>query len=485
MPVSQYREKIEYIKMLTNGSILACLILGGIIAAFLARKNYNPVREIISYVKRVQTQEDARIAEDPNEFIFIRDFIHNTQKDKEKYYAGWKKYSANIRNNFLNRLLKGEINEDISVDAVLENYHITFDSAYFAVLLINIEDYSRLFDKKEYDSISMVKFAILNVMEEISNQNLRGLVIDCGDVMACLINLNGNDAACEREIDRICNASKDLFEEELGVFITISVSSIVKNEDRIPDAYQEAVEAMEYRAILGNNLVIRYENIKPTQSRYPFSFDAQRKLINCIRAGEYEDASKDLDMAFDDCVLRDGIPIEMARCMVFGFINTMVQAIDEDINADDTNLMNTLRSMEQMTQCKTLVDMKEELKKPLKDFCELKCRGGKKSKNAELRDEIIQYVKDHYMDTNIGVAGIAEAFNMNSLYISRYFKEQEGEALPDYITKVRLEKAKELIRQGSTVQKVACDVGYVNVNSFIRIFKKFEGITPGKLLTSD
>nr|WP_246238994.1 helix-turn-helix transcriptional regulator [Paenibacillus anseongense] len=70
---------------------------------------------------------------------------------------------------------------------------------------------------------------------------------------------------------------------------------------------------------------------------------------------------------------------------------------------------------------------------------------------------------------------------MKSTYLSKLFREQTGEGLLDYINKVRIVKAKELIEnQNITLNEIASLVGFSDVNALIRIFKKYEGVTPGK-----
>lgn len=60
-------------------------------------------------------------------------------------------------------------------------------------------------------------------------------------------------------------------------------------------------------------------------------------------------------------------------------------------------------------------------------------------------------------------------------------KTQIGQSLPDYINKIRVDHAKELLKNTTdTIGSIAGRVGYMSSNSFIRIFKKIEGITPGQ-----
>jgi YesN/AraC family two-component response regulator len=98
-----------------------------------------------------------------------------------------------------------------------------------------------------------------------------------------------------------------------------------------------------------------------------------------------------------------------------------------------------------------------------------------------LIDKVMKYVNEYYQDENLNISMIGEAFSMTPSYVSKLFKELAGESLLDYINKTRLVQAKLLLIGGKyTVSEISLKVGYNDVNTFHRIFKKFEGITPGR-----
>ena len=74
---------------------------------------------------------------------------------------------------------------------------------------------------------------------------------------------------------------------------------------------------------------------------------------------------------------------------------------------------------------------------------------------------------------------------MNPISLSRFFKEQSGVTLLEYLNQLRIQKSKELILQGLSNTMVAESVGYCNDHTFLRIFKKIEGVTPGMFRESN
>lgn len=70
---------------------------------------------------------------------------------------------------------------------------------------------------------------------------------------------------------------------------------------------------------------------------------------------------------------------------------------------------------------------------------------------------------------------------MSLPYLSQYFKSHSGKNLSDYVTELKLEKSKELLREtDEAIKDIAQQVGYYNVNSFNRRFKQMTGVSPGE-----
>ena len=83
------------------------------------------------------------------------------------------------------------------------------------------------------------------------------------------------------------------------------------------------------------------------------------------------------------------------------------------------------------------------------------------------------YLDNNFSDANFSVQEMADNFNLSINYLSSYFKEQTDENIINYITYLRIEKAKHLlITTDIPIKNIAENSGYYNVSSFIRRFKQ-------------
>ena len=98
-------------------------------------------------------------------------------------------------------------------------------------------------------------------------------------------------------------------------------------------------------------------------------------------------------------------------------------------------------------------------------------------------DKIQECVEQYYQDANLSVGFIAEKLNRNAKYISRVFKEENGKGISNYISEIRIQKAREIMQmQKYTLEEVAEMVGYSNSRTFRRAFVKIVGELPSKFM---
>ncbi|AJY75917.1 response regulator [Paenibacillus beijingensis] len=99
-----------------------------------------------------------------------------------------------------------------------------------------------------------------------------------------------------------------------------------------------------------------------------------------------------------------------------------------------------------------------------------------------LIESIRQYLLDHPFDT-VTLHDVAERYHLNASYLSRVFKEEAGETFSGYIQQVKIELAENMLKNGQRVSKVAETLGYLNISSFTRMYKKVKGMPPSSLRT--
>ena len=111
------------------------------------------------------------------------------------------------------------------------------------------------------------------------------------------------------------------------------------------------------------------------------------------------------------------------------------------------------------------------------DVCQT-IAGTQQNKAQGTIDQALQYIQDHYKK-EISLVDVSRQVNVSPYYFSKIFKEETGENFTEYLTNLRIEKAKELLRDTEySVKEICLQVGYSEPNYFSRSFKKNVGVTP-------
>ncbi len=101
-------------------------------------------------------------------------------------------------------------------------------------------------------------------------------------------------------------------------------------------------------------------------------------------------------------------------------------------------------------------------------------------REPEWMEEMQEYIQGHYQDCNMNVTSLAQEFGISVPHVSRSFKNFRDYGVLEYIHKVRLEHAKDMLKNDVRIKNIALDVGYTDAQAFTRAFKRYEGITPSQ-----
>ncbi len=127
-----------------------------------------------------------------------------------------------------------------------------------------------------------------------------------------------------------------------------------------------------------------------------------------------------------------------------------------------TTVEKSKRYLQQVFE--TAIDLREQAAKP---------------KYGNILEDAKEYIRQHYGDESISLNAVAASVNISPNHFSTIFSQEMGQTFIEYLTEIRMEKAKELLR-GTSIKtaEVAFAVGYKDPHYFSYIFKKTQKCTP-------
>ncbi|CAG7652989.1 helix-turn-helix domain-containing protein [Paenibacillus allorhizosphaerae] len=496
IPSSLYWEKAQHVRNLTYVSVLISLSGGSLLTYVFLRRNYNPVRRL---VQTFSGKSNVSYGKEHNEFQFLEQAIGSTLSEMDKIMDRMKSQQHILRSNFIARLLKGRIDSQIPVDESLITFNMKPISSDFAVIMLYVEAsapfHERLDGMETGDKQKLLQFIVSNVVEELAGRRHRGYTAEVDHTLACLINVSEQDEGSRMDdLMQIAKEAQAFLNTHYHLHLTLSISSIHSGIDNIAKAYLEALDAMEYKLVMGSNEILSYEQIYKTgaddsePAAYYYPLQVEQQLINYVKIGDFERSKETLSGIIERNLNRPVVSIAIARCLMLDLVSTMMKTVSEIGDGQEHFLLQNTKRIERLSTCETLQDMQMQMTGLLQKVCDY--TSAKRQQNiqqsrqhalSELAERITAFIHEHYRDPNLNITMIGHHFEMKPTYMSRLFKDHTGEGLLDFINKVRIEKAKQLIADSKkNITDASSLAGFNDVNAFIRTFKKYEGITPGK-----
>ncbi len=190
-----------------------------------------------------------------------------------------------------------------------------------------------------------------------------------------------------------------------------------------------------------------------------------------------------MDEIFDNDFLKPALPVDVIKCRMFGIINTIMNVLEGMGLSLDQEFLLKLNPINRLIKCESVKQLRFEIIDILKETNQYRTSLND-TNTVRIVNEIVQYIQTEYSNINLSVTMIADQYSLSTPYISKFFRKLRGIGLLEFIHRVRIDKAMEIIStKDVTVNKLAALVGFDNIDNFIRVFKKYEGITPGKYIS--
>lgn len=234
------------------------------------------------------------------------------------------------------------------------------------------------------------------------------------------------------------------------------------------ESYNDALNALRMTT---NTVAHTDDFVSGSADGQSFPIDAQERFLEAVERGRFEAASA---AARELCGWTASLPLMDARLKLLELILKADEIADRSgssVSADRSDYLPALMAAETHTA--------------LWDWCEPRifsaCMRVQNRQSAH-SNGVIDAAKD-YIEANfsksITLEDVSREVNISPYYFSRIFKETIGENFIDYLTNLRLEKAKTLLgTTGFSMKEICAMSGYSDPNYFSKIFKKNVGMTP-------
>lgn len=446
--------------------LLAVLALAAamsvVISVFISVGFNTPVRRIIDTIEQADT--DTRLRSKIDEFNFIHDKIKGILRTNRDIHDDLNEKTDKLRHvGFLNKL-----KNIYSADNELADTNKPFYLVLFQLTL------TRQFNQSLSVRPERAAFLIKEYIDATLSERFADTITlqaEKDEIMALVFSDKPAD-----ELVRALEAIRAVFDHDKAYcFLTIAFYPQPHEPTGFTAAYEMARAMVQQRKLGGDTeIILDYE---PQQAmRFGFMPAQEREFTAHLQAGN--------EPAVLDIVRRVLGAMEKRNSPAAHYVDFAKEATAKTMavliamNHDISGIFDGPSPYETIQSCASVDDFTGFFESFLGKAIALVHR--KKEDCHPVKHVLIDYLHRHYQE-DISLESAAERLNMSAGYMSKLFKDQTGLNFSDYLNNLRIDKAKELLRTSDCkIQEVAERVGYINVNSFIRMFKKTTGLPPGE-----
>lgn len=413
------------------------------------------------------------------------DYEMAQKKDMEMLRENYIKSLPVLREKFLGSLITNRLNRSEILERA-SNYGLNLNYNGFIVTVISIDFKESTGNFPETEKVSPIEnreltnLAIFNLTEEVINKYEAGTVFLHNDNILIIFTPGGNEK--DRSIQKVISILEELnqsIKKYYKISVTFGVGVYCSDIANIGYSYESAVTALDYRIILNNNIIC-IEDMEPKAAQN-ILFDElrSRSLISCIKVGTPEEIEETIEKLFKE-IIDGNVSYKDYQIYLLDILTTILKtARDIHIDMDKVfginyNLFVEMYKFKDIRQVKEwLVNIctkiKGQVSKDRQDTCKL------------IVKKAIEYVEKFYDDSELTINKMCKHLHISPTYFSTIFKKETKCTFISYLTHIRMEAAKELLRTNSCKSfEIAKRVGYSEPNYFSYCFKKNFNISPSE-----
>jgi two-component system response regulator YesN len=468
-----------------SGLLFHSLLLFGLLlvigagVAFLASRNiYRPIHNVLTIFKgldqgRRGADDDA--LESADDMSFITATAVNISRMNDNLKETIQNNRLSLRDHFLRNMLYG-ITGETEVRNNADKYGLEHVQHDVTVVVMELVDAQELEAQFPVETVVEIKAGIFRMILEAVKREFHYEQVELEHKRHVLI-------VKEQQIDRMKRIFTHILsgiEADTEIRVVAAIGRPVVSLSNCAESYRDAVRLLERRFSLEKNTVITVNDVVlQSADMYTYPLELERELITFVLQGKTEQVEAILTRILDEHMEERYTGGEKLARFVFA-IDVTVHRILNQMNKSYRELFGQDSLYDELKQAGNRKRVQERI---YEVFAVIMAGMASRSEKQDhtVAEQLLEHIHAHF-DEDISLSDIAERFNLSLGYISLLFKKFTGENFKEYLNQYRVTKAKEYLNAEEvySINDVAGKVGCNNVNTFIRIFKKYEGVSPGQ-----
>ncbi|NIK23388.1 response regulator [Paenibacillus lupini] len=264
--------------------------------------------------------------------------------------------------------------------------------------------------------------------------------------------------------------------QHLGLIVSIGVGGVKEELTLLRLSCMEARKALQNRLLFGGgNVYTDTVNHSPAGVVFPLLNQAERGLTALLEAGQHREFLDYAAQLFHTLAESPDARYEHVEYLYTEIIHILRKhAAKTAFELPNWNLGTPIASFESFTDWREIIAIIEQQLERLSSVLD----SGAERSCDDIIESVQLYVQQHYNE-DLSLQWVSEKYYIHPNYFSKRFKNIVGVSYNDYVTRVRIERSKELLRTTTLkIARISQLVGYEDQGYFCNVFKKVTGVSP-------
>lgn len=360
----------------------------------------------------------------------------------------------------------------------LEGMGIFLDATDYRVAVLSIDLYSELHEQnlEQRQESALMAFVVYNISDEIVSNYDAGIAYQESNNKTGILFKTNRPREFFGTVKKICGEIQEKVYETMKLEISIAVGPYVKKADELHFSYDRANEALSYRYLLGGNLLLDLESDAKFENDISLYIELTQ-LSEAVRKNQKREVERILKIIHDK-IMESRVNKSRACLYMQQVIRTLSELV-EKVHPDPRRIQEERNQLlGKISEKKTFEKAFDVVECYANGACDyLKMENSSSGKRQAM--EAVEYIKENYADPDLNLNGICAHLGISTSHFSSIFKEETGETFMEFLIRIRMEKAKELLEHTSLKNyEIAERVGFADPHYFGISFKKMTGKTP-------
>ncbi|MGN7383716.1 helix-turn-helix domain-containing protein [Paenibacillus sp. SAFN-117] len=455
------------------------LFMALLLSWFASRRIYHPIRRL---TKVFQSFKDGEpVAND--ELAYIERQWQRQLEQSEQLYRKVKQSIPSLREGFMLQLLEGHLYYLSDKELAGKMKELDWDTenkqfAYVAVQLSGMSSYDAASEKDK----QLISFAAANIIEELCSSSRELFhVINFQDLsigLFLIVDGSTDPIEIKEKLTKLANDFISALNKVLRMNVTIVISRTSRHIWELPELAAQTRQALRYREIDPCNQLIDMDDfLLAGHQPVRFPFELEREIVHAFSIGMEEETLERISR-FMQALQKESSTELIVHQGMMKLLGSMWDAVLKS-GANPYILYQGEDLYEQLQAIREPGEMldwfRNKLVAPFIQSLSPSC-------DPELKaaiDQLLLRIREE-VQSDISLEGYAEQMQMSPYKLSRAFKQITGENYVDYVTRLRIDKCKELLLKTDLKINDIAEMLRYQPSHLIRLFKKSEGMTPGQ-----